>query len=524
MSDGYDDIQIEINLNKKCTCCLDNDGWRYMWERHAHNDTNEVYGEMIRDCFALSWDIRKQDMICEPCVLRVREAVKLKIEFVAVQELLKENFIPIDENLDDNNDKARIIEDPDEYLKVTDTYHASDHDTQSMNSSSESESISSNHPKRKRRKHLRSYRNYSTDDLKNAKKAILNKELPIHRAAEIYGIPKKTLQYKLNQNAEEKDEERYAMKEKNLKLYEEIRTIIRFTNAIPFKIKSGKYYCAYCPSHSPFFEDPEKLREHTTTEHRFEMVKLVEDILRPAYLNEVLRMEITDLKCNMCDLPLHDWNKMFIHLDDTHDIAFEEACARVIPFALNDDHRCALCGDTYTNFGVLDAHMNAHYCNYICYECGDPFVASSRLEQHLKIHKVGRYPCPDCGKVFKLEIYRTKHVDLVHEQRARVKCLYCPERFVGEHHRHRHVLQCHPAKVKVTTCEFCGKEFTLKRFYYEHLKKEHPRYMCSKCKLTFASKDEVKIHWIERARMNDHDHTQRCEVYATSIRPTKPSE
>lgn len=286
--------------------------------------------------------------------------------------------------------------------------------------------------------------------------------------------------------------------EKYYKLIEEIKTILLHTTAIPFKTRTTRYYCFYCSTDGPYFEDPDELRKHTRSKHAHERTK-IEIYMRPQWLYEIIKLDVDDLRCKSCDILLPDWNYLFVHYAEVHDLEFDLAYTNIIPYALDSDLKCFLCHQKFHNFGHLDSHMNNHYSNYICYECGDTFLSVSRLDKHLNVHKVGNYPCEMCEKVFTLEKYRAKHISLVHNQESTIKCLYCPKKFVGLFQRHVHVTEHHKERVKVMTCEFCGNCYTWKPYFLAHMKRKHgfeKKHKCEICNKAFLMRYELKNHMV----------------------------
>lgn len=287
------------------------------------------------------------------------------------------------------------------------------------------------------------------------------------------------------------------------RLIREIKSILTYTNATPYKSKNIRFYCAYCSSDGPSYEDPDDLRTHTRTVHISGRTDKIEFAMRPFWMNEVLKLDIDNLLCTVCCIVINNWNEMFRHLKEKHDVILDLAYTRVIPYTLKaDDLKCALCKESFTNYMHLDGHMNAHYNNYVCDDCGDTFLSHSRLKQHRKIHDVGKFACNMCSKVFTLEKYRRKHEELVHKQLSKYKCWYCPEKFTGEYHRHIHCLQNHKEKVKIITCELCGQTFTWRQYYLHHMKRKHEnikRFKCSHCEKKFLNQYELKEHELRHA-------------------------
>lgn len=291
-------------------------------------------------------------------------------------------------------------------------------------------------------------------------------------------------------------------------LIKEIKAILTFTNATPFKSKNIRYYCAYCSTDGPHFEDADDLRTHTRTEHVHHRIEKIEYAMRPYWTNEVIKLDIENLLCTVCCVVINSWNDMFKHLKEKHNVILDQAYNRAIPYILKPDLQCALCKESYSNYLHLDGHMNAHYNNYVCDDCGDTFLAQNRLKQHVKIHNTGKFNCSFCDKVFTLQKYRRKHEELIHKQLTKFKCMYCTEKFTGEYLRHLHCLEAHPEKVKTITCEFCGDSFTWKQYYTSHIRKKHQRkkpFECSKCDKKFFSNYELKDHMLRHVGVKNFE-------------------
>ncbi|XP_061726004.1 zinc finger and SCAN domain-containing protein 12-like isoform X2 [Cydia pomonella] len=350
-------------------------------------------------------------------------------------------------------------------------------------------------PKKKKGEHKRTYKNYSSDDLRQSFEAAKSGRMSVAAAAAAYNVPRKTVAARLLSHR--RGIPVTTKSDKDDGLMKEVKTLLTYTNMTPYKTRTAHYHCAYCGTDGRLFEDTDELRVHTRTQHAGERTKAVENFLRPLWLNEILKVDIENLLCTICCTALVTWNDMFKHLTEKHGLVFDEAYTRVIPYILKPDLHCALCKANFPNYHHLDSHMNAHYNNYVCSECGDTFLASSRLKKHLKIHDTGRFICDECGKVFTLDKYRKKHVELVHKQEQKIQCLYCPEKFLGTYPRHLHVLEYHREKIKTVTCELCGKSFDWRPYFLAHVRRSHnneKNYSCRYCTSRFFLKTERKRH------------------------------
>ncbi|CAH2062197.1 unnamed protein product, partial [Iphiclides podalirius] len=479
---------------------------------------------MLSECFALSWQqpdehMKYMEMICTACIKRLRDAFAFRREVLVSAEVLREHqeemyfctTVKVEQHLE--QEKEVEFEDV-EYLEIYEGTNKEDskeevNDNLQIPCKEETGSVKRKWPKKlPKEDRNKTYKQYTARELKMAIDAVLSNKLSRKSASELYRVPRKTLNAKLHSsiaNKQEADDEAVKLMEqdKHYKLVEEIKTILTYTNAVPYKTKTSRYYCAYCSTDGPYFEDPDDLRTHTRTQHLDERTKSIDQIMRPQWLNEVLKLDIQSLHCTVCCIILPQWNDMFRHLETEHQIFLDEAYNKVIPYILQRELCCALCGDSFPNYHSLDGHMNAHYSSYICYECGDTFLAASRLNKHVEVHNVGRYPCDGCGKVFKLRKYMKKHYDLVHGSEQKIRCLYCPERFFGTFQRHQHVLDSHPERVKVIACEICGKTFDWKPYYTAHMRRIHgteKNYRCKICDKTFLMNYELRNHQIKHVK------------------------
>ncbi|KAJ8705688.1 hypothetical protein PYW08_012734 [Mythimna loreyi] len=557
----------------RCRCCLAYGYLKNMWIEHQFDGEAEVYGEMLVECFALTWehseDSMEQDQICEQCIFRLRDAsdfkkVVLNSQEELLQEFENENSLNVnikEERLEeefleeyktevtaDTTDFTYEEEDTEfdmdtadnmtgvkdeteyeeiEYLEDEDASVVNDaFDTDSSQQTDQSKQVRSRRkqprhhdlhdveaPQRKWPKKLpkserqKTYKQYSEVDLRKCLEEVRNNVLTANEASIKYDIPKKTICAKIRAKPNA-DEEVETNREKMFQLIKEIKTILTFTNATPYKSKNIRYYCAYCSTDGPHFEDPDDLRTHTRTEHVGHRTEKIEYAMRPYWMNEVIKLDIENLLCTVCCVVINNWNEMFRHLKDKHNVHLDQAYTRVIPYVLRSNLQCALCKESFSNYLHLDGHMNAHYNNYVCDDCGDTFLARTRLKQHIQIHNTGKFSCSFCEKVFTLQKYRRKHEETVHEQRAKYRCQYCPERFAGEYLKHLHCLSAHPETVKTITCEFCGDSFTWKQYYTAHIRKKHQNkkpYECSKCNKKFFGNYELKEHMLRHVGVKNFE-------------------
>ncbi|XP_053609718.1 zinc finger protein 675-like [Plodia interpunctella] len=509
-----------ITFYGRCRCCLEYGYMKSIWKEHIWEDEKEIYGEMLMETFNIAWESNDVvEYICDTCVTRLRDAFHFKKEIISADLLLEEGFEEgmelvnlekIASKTEEDNENLEEFISPDievktEYGEIEYLEEDADIVEQSVYKivTDATKSASDNKwPNKKKKCERSSYRNYTQADLKRCVEMIQKEGISQLQAAKIFNIPTKTVNAKMcslrsESPIDETRQEKRERTEKQIKFVEEIQAILEMTNSMPFKVKSTKLYCAYCYMKGDYYEDTEDLRTHTFEKHQNERIDAIESILRPFWQNEVLRIDIQNLSCTVCEEIIRGWNEMFQHLFDKHNVQFDQAYTRLIPYKLSQDLHCALCDERHTNIHYLDSHMNAHYNNHVCPECGDTFVSLARIKKHLVIHDTGSYPCQYCGKSFSLKKYRDKHVAMIHENAKTYKCFYCTERFVTEYGKHSHTKMHHKDKIKIITCEICGKSFDWRPYYLSHLKKLHfkvRRYQCTYCMKWFTAKHDYKLH------------------------------
>ncbi|XP_052745597.1 uncharacterized protein LOC112047120 isoform X3 [Bicyclus anynana] len=83
------DPLVSLENVDKCKCCLSEMELKTLWDQHEFEGDGEVYGEMLNECFGISWQpSAARESICEVCVVSLRQALQFKRAIIATQEIL----------------------------------------------------------------------------------------------------------------------------------------------------------------------------------------------------------------------------------------------------------------------------------------------------------------------------------------------------------------------------------------------------------------------------------------------------
>ncbi|CAF4940193.1 unnamed protein product [Pieris macdunnoughi] len=218
--------------------------------------------------------------------------------------------------------------------------------------------------------------------------------------------------------------------------------ILECSNACPFRWRRGCYTCAFCPKN---FADFESIKEHSI-EHPNKV-----DALKFARTFDYVKVEVTNLQCNICREAMPNLDNLKDHLVVVHEKpVIKDLDLGVTPFLLmNKELSCTHCGERFLQFTKLNTHMNQHYPNNICCHCGKAFSAAHRLKAHQVIHETDNNKCTRCDKVFETRVQFNRHVYLTHTSEFRYRCPYCNEVFKTYSERLKHLKNSHGGKAEL---------------------------------------------------------------------------
>ncbi|KPJ17537.1 Zinc finger protein 425 [Papilio machaon] len=500
-----------------CRFCVEIGEHQDLFTEYWSNGNKEIYMDTIMDCFNiyLSTDTSLSTLICSSCVQLLRNANNFRTMIVKSEQKLLNSITDKETvfiNVPANSHQLEDVED----IKTEDLI-----DVKMENEGEESMDFDSE---------------YFVDNIEDVCDISTKDDAPEEpldpEAALLARFPRRSLKLPTRESLKiacpaffkhlemlkdkivlprmiakllESDDHPPPMKKRKLYISEKMGHILNAavllenSNATPFKNRNcSGYPCYYCRK---LFENLDKLREHLT-QHKKKEIKKILSTYGAEYF--VVYVDVTDLKCTICDEKVSNLNDLKSHLIKVHKKNYySEYTDRVIPFKLspNNIFECQVCGFNFETFGSIERHMNIHYRNYVCEECGSGFITKYRLRVHTKsLHEAGNYPCDICKKVYTTAQKQKNHVAAVHMNLKRFKCPKCPERFSEYFKRHKHLVETHgmtPLKYK---CNVCDKSFDRRYSLSRHLKRDHLEergFHCDICPYTCFTNNELRVHMIK---------------------------
>lgn len=273
--------------------------------------------------------------------------------------------------------------------------------------------------------------------------------------------------------------------------------VLQYSNVHPFKWSKSLYMCFYCDSN---FADVDQFKDHNKLEHD----SLSADKIKKSFLNlkkyELVKVNISDVSCKLCADTISDFDDLKRHLRNNHNKTIDLEQDGVLPFKLAKyEFNCGLCSKKYSEYKTLNVHMNIHFQNYICEQCGVGFISPDRLRNHIRKHGSTSYACDACDKVFRHVGARKEHYAVVHMNAKTSRCPHCFETFKYFYQKKKHITLVHGLQVKKFQCDLCPKIFMLSGHLRMHKRLVHlnlKRYSCDVCDLKFFYKCKLRNHMI----------------------------
>ncbi|CAG9789654.1 unnamed protein product [Diatraea saccharalis] len=279
-----------------------------------------------------------------------------------------------------------------------------------------------------------------------------------------------------------------------------LNIIRQCSNATPIRSRGGiGYKCCYCTDEYP---NPDDLKSHTLEHHSDESARKILEKEMNALYSYVIKLDITALKCNICDTGFDSLDDFIYHLITDHDKKiYTDLEDRIIPLKFEDNIlSCLFCLQTFNKFKTLVQHMNIHYNNFVCDVCNTGFVSRNLLYNHSFTHKIGEFECTFCDKIFDTFLKQKAHEKTVHKQACRNTCGFCNEKFRDFKKKEQHLTEIHGVALMGMQCQACSKTFPNRKLYTVHMKRDHlleRKHPCEECDMTFFRMTDLKKHMLK---------------------------
>ncbi|XP_073842739.1 uncharacterized protein isoform X3 [Musca autumnalis] len=216
------------------------------------------------------------------------------------------------------------------------------------------------------------------------------------------------------------------------------------------------------------------------------------------------------------------------------------------------EHKCELCGNSYTDKQGLHRHMKYKHplalnAEYICEKCNQKFTTQAGLHRHYywthrETQKTSEHKCEICGSCYRESVNLRAHIRNKHPSSIDTEyiCDICSQRFNTKSGLVRHSTRKHPeANTTNRTnstqppteykCEICGSSFTEFNNLRTHIRNKHPssidtEYSCEVCKQRFYNKIGLVRHsiWMHPEAESTPTRTKyKCELCPCSYTEDK---
>lgn len=272
-------------------------------------------------------------------------------------------------------------------------------------------------------------------------------------------------------------------------------TFIHCTTVRPFIFLGSSFKCFFCMEYN---SESSAILEHTLL-HEIESRGVILEKYVPKG-KRTLQVDISNLKCRLCETFFKDLNAIREHLITRHRIEFYTASNGMTEYNMepvNNKFVCHICSNDFHNFSLLNTHMNSHVGKVVCEICGAGFLNQHLLKKHKESHVSKRFHCNDCDRVFFKKSHLKYHIEIKHLGKERVrpkKCPKCSETFKEHYSKMVHLKEAHGI-IRTFQCHICENTFSTRRALTEHSNRFHTeKYKCEICSKCFALESKLKQH------------------------------
>ncbi|XP_063899058.1 zinc finger protein 26 [Helicoverpa armigera] len=465
------EIMVEtLPLLGTCNLCLNEGAVKSMLIGHKYNGKSEVYAEMLEKCFAIDVSLLQlgdtKRLICDICIVRLRDCMMFRHQVETSFNTLETAYkLHKDDKIDNDGIKREIT------LNV-------DFDDDLPN-----------------------------DDIDD------DDERDPEIKPEIKTEPEECTRRTRSRTVKKIPTKCTVKKHHDLT---ETESMLQ-TGLFPFKIRKNRTFsCSICPEKSTNLDDIKvHIVDHNKTNLHLAFKKMIFSNSQRFYKCG------TKLRCKICTTDVANYEELRQHVENCTRLKFSSRKWNNLPFKLEKDQLdCPVCKKTFLNYVSLNTHMNVHYPNYICENCGKAFASKARLRGHMRTHEVGTFPCRYCNATFDRVTKRENHVSKEHKSGIRYACKRCNISLTSFYARQKHLAEVHNEELKRYKCKACPQSYITPGHLSSHVRRDHlneRNHKCDQCDLAFYTKNALKMHMIR----HDGERIHTCPVCQKSYQRKK---
>ncbi|XP_075989122.1 uncharacterized protein LOC142985076 isoform X7 [Anticarsia gemmatalis] len=499
-----------------CRCCLTEGCYKDISTEYFWMGKREVYSEMLSDTFNVTIAYSQSGgpnsnsrLICEPCISRLRDACDFRRQVLECEKTFMQHLDPCSSRINDLEVPVVPLETDVKLerikLETSDDDEFDDRDFDDDDDDMDDQpltKLASKIPKKETVDILDLLDNNKAAEKR--KSATKTKTAPAKKAKIVKKEPVKATASKVVPKTEKKKKgilptrpgPRTSIWQMTISERQNAATFLVYTTVKPFFYQQANFKCFYC---NEVFPEIHSVLQHTAFHATPEKYCLLKQYLRKG--KRVIKVDISGLKCRICDQKYSDLDDIRKHLIAAHKKEFNSAGNGLMAYDLSTNNgqlSCHKCNKTFNSFFLLNRHMNVHF-SVVCETCGLGFMSHQRLINHRIVHQNGIHRCEKCQEIFPTKLKLRYHLFKKHEvtnakKIKPLKCPHCLERFAEHYRKMTHLKEVHGITFTFE-CQTCKAVLPTRRALTEHITKLHTqKIQCKVCGKCFGTKSLLKMH------------------------------
>ncbi|XP_060809190.1 zinc finger and BTB domain-containing protein 40 isoform X21 [Amyelois transitella] len=493
-----------------CRCCLTEGCYKDISTEYFWMGKREVYAEMLKDTLEVTIAYSKAGgpnsnsrLICESCISRLRDATEFKRQVVECERMFMQHLDPGSSSAAIEAETEPVGKIKVEGVKLEKSNSDDDFDNRHAfgDDDDDDDDDLDNQPLTKLASKMPTKESVDLLDLlDNSKTAEKRKSStkvkpppPKKAKSKVEQVKVKPSGSKLTPKPEKKKKERTP----NFYARQNARILFRYSTIYPFKLPENSLTCLYCDQKS---EDAAVFRRHLNVDHENFYLQV-----SFGHTDAYIKVDCTDLICRICQEKFDKVEEVANHLYLNHnkplDLKFDLGMQ---PFKFSTDQLiCTLCPKKFLTLRALSRHIQSHFTNCTCENCGRSFASHNALQYHVRSsHSISgeQRICQKCKTVFDSIEAKRKHIR-ESTKCWRYTCGVCTERFMTTTLRNAHLKQSHGVGKKSHICTECKMEFPDMRRYSTHFRIKHTDQFVCACGRKFESKYHLERHKVTHTRI-----------------------